>query len=483
MSSTAKLSARDRIETLLDDNSFVEIGALVTKRSTDFNLQQLEAPGDGVITGYGVIDGKPVYVYAQDASVLKGTIGEMHAAKIVSLYDKATKVGAPVIGLIDCAGMRLQEATDALESFGKIYKAQTLASGVIPQITAVYGNCGGGCAVLTALSDFVFMTKEGKLFVNAVNAIEGNYEGKCDTASADFAAKAGTVDFVDEDEVASLNSIRRLIGFLPLNNEDEVCSETADDLNRETVGFSSEIADAAEAIKDIADNGEFVEIKAAYAPELAAGFIKLNGSPVGIIANRTALKDAEGKTASKFDAVLTTKACYKAEKFVNFCDAFDIPIITLTNVIGYASTMNEAGSIGIAAAKLSYAFADATVPKINLVTAKALGSAYITMNSKALGADMVFALENTEIGAMDADLAAQIVYADEIEKAADRAAARSEKAKLYKKTLLASENAAKRGYVDAIIDEASVRKQLIYTLEMLYTKREDRPVRKHGTIL
>ncbi len=483
MSSTAKLSARDRIETLLDDNSFVEIGALVTKRNTDFNLQQLEAPGDGVITGYGVIDGKPVYVYAQDASALKGTIGEMHAKKIVSLYDKATKVGAPIIGLIDCAGMRLQEASDALESFGSIYKAQTLASGVIPQITAVYGTCGGGCAVLTALSDFVFMTKEGKLFVNAANTIDGNYEGKCDTASADFAAKAGTVDFVDEDEVASLNSIRKLVSFLPLNNEDEVCTESNDDLNRETTGFSSMIADAAEAISYIADDGEFIEIKAAYAPELVAGLIKLNGSPVGIIANRTALKEESGKVSKKFDAVLTTKGCYKAEKFVGFCDAFDIPVITLTNVTGYASSMNEAGSIGIAAAKLTYAFADATVPKINVVTSKALGSAYITMNSKALGADIVFALSDAEIGAMDADLAAQIIYADEIANAADKAAARSEKAKLYKQYMLASDNAARRGYVDAIIDESSVRKQLIYALEMLYTKREDRPVRKHGTIL
>ncbi|MBR0132068.1 MAG: carboxyl transferase [Lachnospiraceae bacterium] len=469
MSSTAKLSARERIETLLDDNSFVEIGALVTKRSTDFNLLQSEAPGDGVITGYGVIDNKPVFVYAQDASALGGSIGEMHAKKITALYDKAMKVGAPVIGLIDCAGFRLQEATDALEAFGAIYQKQSLASGVIPQITAVYGNCGGGLSVLTALSDFTFITKEGKLYVNAPNAIDDNYVGKCDTADAAFVANAGLVDFVHEDEEASLNAVRKLVSFLPLNNEDEVSTEMEDDLNRELETFDSNLKDVKPAIIDLADQDDFLEIKADYAADMIIGLIKLNGSPVGVVANN--------------DPVLTTKGCYKAEKFVRFCDAFDIPVVTITNVTGFASSKSEAGSIGIAAAKLSYAFADATVPKINVLAGKAYGSAYITMNSKSLGADLVFALADAEIGPMDADLAAQIVYADEIEAASDKAAARKEKAADYKKKMLASENAAKRGYVDAIIEGSEVRKQLIYALEMLYTKREDRPVRKHGSVL
>ncbi len=469
MSSTAKLSARERIETLLDDNSFVEIGALVTKRSTDFNLLQSEAPGDGVITGYGVIDNKPVYVYAQDASALGGSIGEMHARKITALYDRAMKVGAPVIGLIDCAGFRLQESTDALEGFGAIYTRQSLASGVIPQITAVYGNCGGGLSVLTALSDFTFISKEGRLYVNAPNAIDDNYVGKCDTADAAFAAKAGIVDFVHDDEEASLNAIRKLVSFLPLNNEDEVSTEMNDDLNRELETFDSNLKDIKPAITDLADQDDFLEIKADYAPDMIIGLIKLNGSPVGVVANN--------------DTVLTTKGCYKAEKFVRFCDAFDIPVVTITNVTGFASSMNEAGSIGIAAAKLSYAFADATVPKINVIAGKAYGSAYITMNSKSLGADLVFALADAEVGPMDADLAAQIVYADEIESAGDKAAVRKEKAAEYKKMMLASENAAKRGYVDAIIEGSEVRKQLIYALEMLYTKREDRPVRKHGSVL
>ena len=464
MSSTAKLSARERIETLLDDNSFVEIGALVTKRSTDFNLLQQEAPGDGVITGYGIINDKPVYVYAQDAAALNGTVGEMHAKKIVNLYDKAMKVGAPVIGLIDTAGLRLQEACDALEGFGSIYAKQALASGVIPQITAVFGNCGGGSAVLTALSDFVFITKEGRLFVNAPNTISENYAGKCDTAKAEFAAKAGMTDFVCEDDLAALNALRQLITFLPLNNEDEVSGESADDLNRELYSFDLSAGKAVDTIKELADNGEFLEVKADYDSSMVCGLIKLAGSPIGVIANN--------------DKVLTTRGCYKAEKLVSFCDAFDIPVLTLTNVTGYATDMKEAGSIATAAAKLTYAFANANVPKINVIAGKAYGSAYVTMNSKSIGADMVFATEASEIGPMEADLAAQIIYADEIEAASDKAAVRSSKSKEIK----AAANAAKRGYVDAIVDEASIRKQLIYSFEMLYTKREDRPVKKHGTV-
>ncbi len=482
MSSTAKLSARERIETLVDDNSFVEFGARVTKRSTDFNMQQADAPGDGVVTGCGLIDGRPVYVYSQDVSALNGTIGEMHAKKIVSIYDKAMKVGAPVIGLIDCAGMRLQEATDALEAFGSIYAKQTLASGVIPQITAVYGNCGGGCAVLASLSDFVFITKDGKLFVNAPNTIDGNNVNKCDTAAAVFAAEAGTVDFVDEDEEASLNHIRTLVSYLPSNNEDDAEIECTDDLNRELPAFTSELDDVTEAIMDIADNGEFVEIKADYEPAMVCGFVKLNGSTVGVVANRTAVKDEAGKVAKKFDAVLTTKGCYKAAEFVKFCDAFSIPVLTLSNVTGYAATMNEAKNISIAAAKLTYAFANATVPKVNIVTKKALGSAYVVMNSKALGADFVYALEDSKIGAMEADLAVQIIYNDELNNASDSAALKSEKAAEYEKLLLSSESAAKRGYVDAIITGDEVRKQVIYAFEMLYTKREERPAKKHGTI-
>ncbi len=483
MSSTAKLSARERIETLLDDNSFVEIGALVTKRSTDFNMQQTDAPGDGVITGYGVIDGRLVYVYSQDAAVLNGTLGEMHAKKIANIYRLAMKTGAPVIGLVDCAGMRLQEGSDALAGFGRLYKTMAMASGVIPQITAIFGNCGGGLAVLAAMSDFVVMEeKNAKLFVNAPNAVSGNNESKKDTAAANYMAATGVVDMVNETEEDVLGDVRDLVSVLPSNNEDDDEIMCEDDLNRAMNDFASEIADPAVALRDLSDSAVFVEIKPDYAPEMVTGFIKLNGVTVGVIANRSVKFDAEGKKVASYENVLTTAGCYKAEALVKFCDAFGISVLTLTNVTGYSGKESENKSISIAAGKLSYALASATVPKINVVTGKAYGSAYIAMNSKSLGADLEFALEGTEIGAMDAGLAAQIVYADEIAAAADKSAAMKDKEALYRYTYNTCESAAKRGYVDAIIAADEIRAQVIYAFEMLCTKRELRPSKKHGTV-
>lgn len=471
MSSTAQLSARDRIVTLLDDNSFVEVGALVTKRSTDFNLMQKEAPSDGVITGYGVISDSLVYVYSQDAKVLNGTIGEMHAKKIVHLYNMALKVGAPVIALIDCAGLRLEEATDALEGFGEVFAKQAEASGVIPQITAVFGTCGGGSAISASLSDFVFMEENNaKLFVNAPNTIDHNYTGKCDTAAASFMAQSGVADFVGKDEETVLNDIRNLIALLPSNNEDDAIGvEEEDDLNREVPAFASEIADVTLALKDISDQGCFMEVKAEYAKEMVTALIRLNGMTVGAIANRTAIVDEKGKTCETFVPVLTTAGCYKAESFVKFCNSFHIPVLTLTNVTGFGTSLEDAKSVGIAAAKLTYAFSNAVVPKINLITGKAYGSAYVVMNSKAIGADLVFALEQAEIGTMDADLAAQIMYPD-----ADLET-RKEKATTYQELAQSATSAAKRGYVDAILSPESVRKQLIYGFEMMYSKRVTRP--------
>lgn len=477
MSSTAKLSARDRIAGLLDESSFVEIGALVTKRNTDFNLAQTEAPSDGVITGYGLIDGSLVYVYSQDAEVLNGTMGEMHANKIVNIYDLALKVGAPVIGLVDCAGMRLQEATDALAGFGKVYLKQSMASGVVPQITAVFGTCGGGCAVSAAMSDFTFMPEEGaKLFVNSPNAVEGNFAGKCDTSAAKFQAAAGMVDVVKEDEAQVLASIRTLVSFLPSNNETDCVIDCTDNLNRATAAFAEEICDPAVALADIADDNNFFELKAEYAKEMVTGFLRLNGTTVGAVANRSAVLDENGKKTASFDTALTADGCKKAASFVSFCDAFGIPVVTFTNVTGYAAAMQEEKTVAAAAAGLTNAFASATVPKVNLICGAAMGSAYITMNSKHIGADLVFALEDAKIGMMDASLAAQIMYAGESE------AVRKEKSAEYESLQGSAVSAAKRGYVDSIISADAVRQQLVYALEMLYTKREARPSKKHGTV-
>lgn len=484
MSTTAQLSARERILSLLDDNSFVEVGAMVTKRSTDFNMQQKEIPADGVITGYGVIDSNLVYVYSQDQTALGGSVGEMHAKKIARIYDMALKVGAPVIGLIDCAGLRLQEATDALNGFGELYLKQTLASGVIPQITAVLGNCGGGVAISSNLSDFTFMAeKDAKIFVNSPNALDGNYMEKCDTSTAKFQAEAGVVDVVCEDDEAVLASIRQLVTILPSNYEDnDSYVECNDDLNRLVPALGTYLKDSAIALKEISDDNFFYEVKSAYAREMVTGFIRLNGMTIGAVANRAEILDEELKAVEEFDGSLTTAGCEKATSFVNFCDAFNIPVLTLTSVKGYKATTEEEKTIAKAAAKLTYAFANATVPKVNVIVGEAYGSAYVTMNSKHIGADLVLAYEDAIIGMMDAKSAAQIMYAEEINACSDATSMIDEKTREYASLQSSVEAAAKRGYVDNIISTEATRKQLVYAYEMLFTKRDSRPSKKHGTV-
>ena len=471
-------SASRRIATLLDEGSFVEIGGAVTARSTTFNLQEKAAPSDGVITGYGVIDGNLVYVYSQDADVLGGALGEMHAKKIARIYDMAMKMGAPVIGLIDCAGLRLQEATDALEAFGSLYHKQALASGVIPQVTAIFGMCGGGLAVVPGLTDFTFMeAKDGKLFVNSPNALEGNEISKCNTASAEYQSKtAGLVDGIGA-EAEILGQIRDLVCMLPANNEDDMSyEECTDDLNRICADIANASEDTAIALAQIADNQILVETKKDYAKEMVTGFIRLNGMTVGVVANRSKVYNAEAEVEAEFDSVLTVDGCKKATDFVNFCDAFSIPVLTLTNVTGFAATVESEKNMASAVAKLTYAFANATVPKVNVIVGKAFGSAYVSMNSKSIGADLVYAWPTAEIGMMDAKLAAQIMYAD-----AD-AETLNEKAAEYKELQSSPNSAAARGYVDAIIEPADTRKYVIGAFEMLFTKREDRPNKKHGTV-
>ncbi len=472
MSNTSQASVR--INSLLDENSFVEIGGMITARATDFNMDPKATPSDGVVTGYGLIDGSLVYVYSQDASVMGGSIGEMHAKKIVALYDLALKMGAPVIGMIDCAGLRLQEATDALNAFGTIYQKQAMASGVIPQITAIFGNCGGGLALFPKMTDFTFMAEKAKLFVNSPNALCENYEEKLNTASAAFQAKeAGMVDVVaSEDEIFA--QIRQLVAILPENNEENgAFDECTDDLNRVCADLANCAGDTSIALSQIADNGIYVEMKADYAKEMTTGFIKLNGVTVGAVANRTEVYDAEGKIAEKFDAVLTPNGCEKAASFINFCDAFDIPVLSLTNVKGFAACVECEKKIAAAAAKLTYAFANATVPKVNVIVGSAFGSAYSVMNSKALGCDLTIAWEDAAIGMMDADLAAKIIANGQDTK---------EVAASYKELQNSVVSAARRGYVDQIIAPVDTRKYLVGAFEMLFTKREDRPAKKHGTV-
>lgn len=475
MSTTSQAS--QRIAALLDENSFVEIGGLVTARSTDFNLKQTETPSDGVITGYGVIDGNLVYVYSQDASVLNGTVGEMHAKKIANLYNLALKMGAPVIGLIDSAGLRLQEATDALNAFGEIYMSQVKASGVIPQITAVFGTCGGGLALIPTLTDFTFMEgSKAKLFVNAPNALDGNVITKCDTSAADFQSKeAGIVDVV-ADEAGILAQIRELVSLLPANNEDGSYEECSDDLNRACAEIANCVGDTSIALSQIADNGAVFEVKREYAKDMVTAFIKLNGATVGAVANRTEVYGEDGTVTEKYDAVLSVAGCYKAAEFINFCDAFEIPVLSLTNVKGFkADKQNEKG-IANAAAKLTYAFANATVPKVNVIIGQAYGSAYVTMNSKAIGADITMAWPDAKIGTMDAKLAAKIICDGQGADAIDACA------KEYEALQTSAASAAKRGYVDQIVEPVDTRKYVIGAFEMLFSKSEDLPAKKHGTV-
>ena len=449
-------AAGKRINSLLDAGSFVEIGGAVTARTTDFNMQEKETPADGVITGYGVIDGNLVYVYSQDATVLNGAIGEMHAKKISNIYDMAMK----------------------MEAFGKLYQKQSMASGVIPQITAIFGTCGGGLSIVPALTDFTFMeTKNGKLFTNTPNAIPGNDISKCDTSSAKFQSETtGLVDGIGSEEEI-LADIRSLVCMLPSNNEeDSSYEECNDDLNRVCADLANAKEDTAIALTMISDDSIFCEVKKAYAKDMVTGFIKLNGMTVGAVANRSKVYNEEAEVEAEFDGSLSADGAEKAAEFVQFCDAFNIPVLTLTNVSGFTASEYDEKRIAKSAAKLTYAFADATVPKVNVVIGKAFGSAYVTMNSKAVGADMVYAWPEAEIGMMDANQAAKIMYAD-----ADAATIR-EKAAEYKNLQSSPLSAAKRGYVDTIIEAADTRKYVIGAFEMLFTKREDRPVKKHGTV-
>ena len=477
MSTTSQNSASSRISALLDDNSFVEIGQSVTARNTDFNMQEKAVPADGVITGYGVINSGLVYVYSQDASVLNGTIGEMHAKKIANVYDMAMKMGAPVIGFIDCAGMRLQESVDALDGFGRIYAKEIEASGVIPQISAVFGNCGGGLAVVPALSDFAFMeATKAKMFINSPNAIEGNRIEKCDTSAAKFQSEeTGLIDGTGSEEEI-LGQIRNLVSMLPANNEDEAYTECEDDLNRACADLANCAGDTGILLSQLSDNGIYFETKAAYGKDVVTAFIQLNGATVGAVANRSEIYGEDGTVKEKMDGTLSARGAKKAADFVNFCDAFCIPVLTITNVTGFKATKCSERTMAKNAAALTAAFANATVPKVNVVVGKAYGSAYVVMNSKSIGADMVFAWPNAEIGMMDAKSAAKIMY-----EGSD-AATINEKAAEYATLQNNVTSAARRGYVDTIIEPEDTRKYVIGAFEMLYTKREDRPDRKHGTV-
>lgn len=470
--SNSKMSARERIEYLLDTNSFVELGNLISARSTDYNIGAHKSEGDGVITGYGILGDRMVYVYSQDASVLGGSVGEMHAKKISSLYDMAMKTGAPIIGMLDCAGLRLQEANDALNAFGEIFMKQVQASGKIPQISAVFGMCGGGSAVMNAMSDFTFVEKEnGKLFVNSPNALEDNKT--VDTAAADYQAEAGNVDFVCEGEADLLDQLRILVDMLPSNYEaGDIDFECEDDLNRVIPELNDAEYEAKYILSSISDNSLYMEAKADYAKDMITAFIRLDGQTIGAIANQP----VDGAS------VLTAKGMEKAERFVKFCDAFDIPVLALVNAEGLKAVMDDEKKMAKSMAQMIRGFADSTVPKVTLIAGKAFGTAGVAMNSKAIGADFVLAWPEASIGMMDAGQAVRIMYAAEINGSTDQLGLIAEKTAEYTELQSSAIAAAKRGYVDDIIEPDATRKRLIAAYNMLFGKKEMKPQKKHTAI-
>lgn len=434
--------AQARINALLDENSFVELQSLVTSRSTDFNLNAKKEPSDGVIIGHGLVDGTLVFVFSQNADVLGGTIGEMHAKKILSLYDMALKVGAPVIGFIDCGGVRLQESFDALEALGSVIERAADVKGVIPQLMCVAGNCGGGLSVLPSLADFTFMVDGASLYINSPDTITGN---DCDTSSAKFQfEEAGTVDCVGSlSEVVA--SMRQVISMIP---NDIV--EASDNLNRAAEGLDSKLTDAALVATELADNRQFIELKAGFAKEMVTGLMKLDGVTIGVVGNR----EVDG------EAYLSAAGCEKAADFVDLCDMYEIPVLSITNVAAFKSCKCQERRLPRALSQMTQRFVDSSVPKLNLITKQAYGTPYVLMNSKALGADLVYAFDSTSVGAMEASKAAKILA----DNGTDAAAIEKDYASLQDSAL----TAAAHGHIDRIVSMADARKYIIAGFEMFF---------------
>ncbi|SFI34005.1 Acetyl-CoA carboxylase, carboxyltransferase component [Pseudobutyrivibrio sp. OR37] len=434
--------AQARINALLDENSFVELQSLVTSRSTDFNLDAKKEPSDGVIIGHGLVDGTLVFVFSQNADVLGGTIGEMHAKKILSVYDMALKVGAPVIGFIDCGGVRLQESFDALEALGSVIERAADVKGVIPQLMCVAGNCGGGLSVLPSLADFTFMVDGASLYINSPDTIKGN---DTDTSSAKFQFnEAGTVDVCGSlAEVVS--SMRQVISMIP---NDIV--EASDDLNRAAEGLEGKLTDAAAVATELADNRQFIELKAGFAKEMVTGLMKLDGVTIGVVGNR----EVDG------EAYLSAIGCEKAADFVDLCDMYEIPVLSITNVTAFKACQCQEKRLPRALAQMTQRFVDASVPKLNLITKQAYGTPYVLMNSKALGADLVYAFDSTSVGAMEASKAAKILA----DNGTDAASIEKSYAELQDSAL----TAAAHGHIDRIVSMADARKYIIAGFEMFF---------------
>ncbi|HEX2996465.1 MAG TPA: acyl-CoA carboxylase subunit beta [Anaerolineales bacterium] len=480
-----RLTARERIDLLLDKGSFREVDAFVQHRTHDFKLDAQKFTGDAVVTGWGTIEGRLVYVFSQDFTVLGGSLGEVHSEKICKVMEMAMKNGAPLIGLNDSGGARIQEGVVALGGYADIFLRNTMASGVIPQISAIMGPCAGGAVYSPALTDFIFMTRNtsymfvtGPDVVKAVTHEEVSFE-ELGGASV-HSEKSGVCHVAADSEADTLYLIRKLLMYLPQNNMEDPPFLPGDDPLRMDERLDTIVPDdpnkpydVKELLRMIVDNGQFFEIHENYAANVVVGFARLGGHSVGILANQPAV----------LAGVLDIDASEKGARFVRFCDSFNIPIITFEDVPGFLpGTNQEHHGIIRSGAKLLYAYCEATVPKLLVITRKAYGGAYCVMSSKHIRSDLNLAWPSAEIAVMGPDGAVNIIFRKELEKAEDRVAKKAELVAEYRKKFASPYVAAERGYIDDVIEPKETRPRLINGLEMLSNKRETNPARKHGNI-
>jgi propionyl-CoA carboxylase beta chain len=492
-----KMSARERIEFLLDEGTFEEFDKMVTHHCTDFGMEEQKVFGDGFVTGYGRVEGRLVFVFAQDFTVLGGSLSEANAGKIIKIMETAMKVGAPVIGLNDSGAARIQEGVRSLAGYADIFLRNTLASGVIPQISAIMGPCAGGAVYSPAITDFVFMVdRTSYMFVTGPDVIKTVTHEEVTKEQLGGATThnetSGVAHFQAHDDAECLSMVRELLSFIPSNNLDDPprreCSDPIDraDAEMDTIvpAESNQPYDIKDVITRVADDGYFFEVHEHFAKNIVVGFVRMNGRPVGIVANQPAF----------LAGVLDINASVKGARFVRFCDAFNIPLITFEDVPGFLpGTRQEHGGIIRHGAKLLFAYAEATVPKITVITRKAYGGAYCVMASKHIRTDVNYAWPTAEIAVMGPEGAVNIVYKRELEQAAVSAKteaeknaiiaqARQQKIEEFRDRFANPYIAAESGYVDAVIRPRETRKRLIDALEMLQTKRDKNPPKKHGNI-
>jgi len=480
-----KLTARERVHFLLDEGSFEEIGMLVTHRSTNFGLDKQKFLGDGVVTGYGTINGRLVYVFAQDFTVMGGSLAEAHAQKICRVMDLAMKNGAPVIGLNDSGGARIQEGVVSLGGYADIFYKNTQASGVIPQLSAIMGPCAGGAVYSPALTDFIMMVEDTSyMFVTGPNVVKTVTHEEVTAeelgGASTHSSKSGVAHFSCGNEVALINELKTLLSYMPQNCEEDAPSvpytlsdESRESLNSIIPDNPNQPYDIKEVIEGVVDGDSFFEVHKNYAENIVCGFARLGGKSIGVVANQPAF----------LAGVLNIEASTKAARFVRFCDCFNIPLLVLEDVPGFLpGTDQEWHGIITHGAKLLYAFAEATVPRITVITRKAYGGAYDVMNSKHIGADMNYAWPSAEIAVMGAKGAAEIIFRNEIKEADDKEAKWKEKEQEYSDMFANPYNAADRGYVDEVIQPAQTREKLIKAFKMLENKVDSLPKKKHGNI-